>query len=71
MKLEISEVEVQKLSVKPGDILVFRFSSCEMTSSQLKAFRESLRKIIPDKVKAVILFGDGKLDISTITPEVG
>lgn len=69
MKLKISEVEVQNLSVKPGDILFFRLPCGDIKAAQLKEFGKSIRKILPKGVKAVFTCSDG-MDITKITPEV-
>lgn len=56
MKLQISEIEVQKLSAKPGDIVFFRFSpEDDITEKQLRAFRKQVRKLLPKGVKAVLV----------------
>lgn len=61
MEITLKEVEVQKLNVMPGDVLIFKFKG-EIDEYQMKAFGAQLRKLFPDN-KVVVLGLDDDQDI--------
>lgn len=70
MGISAVTVEVQKLTLKPGDILALRVDRI-LSNEQINSIREELKQILPDGVKIVILDATCRLQLlSRPTPAI-
>lgn len=61
-KLEVLRLEINKLELKPTDMLVVKFPG-NVTESDIWQFQKDFNEIIPEGVKGIILKGDIQLYI--------
>lgn len=68
-EIKITEVEVNRLNVKPGEVLFFKYKG-EFKINRLLAIRDTLKDAFPDnKVVVMGLPEEDDLVVSTVRPE--
>lgn len=60
----IGDIEVAKLKLAPGDILVAR-ADRPITAQQADRLREGMKRVLPDGVKCMVI--DPRLELSVLT----
>lgn len=55
--------EVKKLSPKPGDILIFKATN--IPPDRIEEVRDSLKDILPESIRGVLLVGDQDVVITS------
>lgn len=66
MEIKINEVEVTKLNMQPGEILVIKIKNDHMDQSDLQLFKDGFKKLLPNN-QVVVLGIDTSGDIQLTT----
>lgn len=68
MEIKINEVEAQKINLAPGDVLVVKIKSDELTQASMNGLSEGLKSIF-NKNKVVVLATEssGQIDLTIAT----
>src|ERR1035437_9776449 len=70
-KINLIEVEINKISLKPGDVLLAKVSGPEFQSDEVcEALQRSLKKVFPNNAIGVILLEKETIDFTVISQEV-
>lgn len=65
MELKINEVEVQKLNLQPGDVLVVKVRSDEIEGSDIRQLSVGLKDIFKNNKVVVLAVGEsGQIDLT-------
>lgn len=72
MEIKLNEVELTKLSLAPGDVLLFKFTSNDISPEDISGLREYLKKLFPNNDALVMIVPtESKLDVlKIVSPEV-
>lgn len=66
-EIQINEVEVNKLTLAPGDILVVKIKSDEIEQSDIQAFGDRFKKLLPNNHVVVLgIDTTGDIQLTTI-----
>jgi len=70
--IEIKEIEVQKLNLKPGDILAITVKSSHISEDDTRSLMSHLQTMFPDtKCVVHLLQENDSINYSVISPESG
>lgn len=65
MELQINEAEVQKINLQPGDVLIVKVKSDEITQASMNGLSEGLKDIFPNnKVVVLATESTGQIDLT-------
>lgn len=68
MEVKISEVEVQKLNLQPGEVLIVKVRSDEVDAESLYRLSEGFKSLIPNNKVAVMAVGEnGSIDLTVVS----
>lgn len=66
-ELDLKEVETQRLSLKPGEVLVVKIRSDHVDEPSLHALRKGFADIFPDnKVVILAVEANGSIDLTIV-----
>lgn len=70
MELKFNEVEVQKLGMKPGEVLIVKIRSDELTQAAMASLRSGFANLLPNN-RVVVLGVDnaGSIDLTIASSE--
>lgn len=70
MEIKINEVEVSKLNLQPGEILLVRCVGPDFDEYYISMIRESFQKLLPNNKVAIYGSADNSyLDLTIVKPE--
>jgi len=69
MEIKLNEVEVQKLNLQPGEVLVIKVKSDELTEASMNALRNGFRGLFPNN--KVVVLGSASYDTIDLTVAKG
>src|SRR5580704_7167881 len=69
-KVGLIEIEVNKISLNPGDVLLAKVSGPDFAEQEVcEAFKESLKSVFPNNRIGVLFLDKNQVDISVISQE--
>lgn len=69
MDVSLTEVQVRKLNVQPGDVLAVNIKCEDIDHDQIKQIRDEFKKVFPNNEVMVIGFGlEDDMDIEILRP---
>jgi len=69
-KVKLLEVDVNKISLKPGDVLLVKVKGPDFEDDEVcRSLGESLRKVFPNNKVGVLSLEDNSIDLTVITAE--
>lgn len=69
-KTIINEMEINKIALKPGDVLLLKVKGPDFENDDVcHALQQSFKSIFPDNKIGVLYLEDNSIDISAITQE--
>ena len=67
MELKINEVDVQKLNLQPGEVLVVKVKSDQVSADDIQSLCEGLKEFFPNnKVVVLAVEEGGDINLTTI-----
>lgn len=69
MELKLNEVEVQKLNLQPGEVLVVKIKSDDLTQDAMYQLRKGMTAYFPNNKVVVLGIGEeGSIDLTVAKP---
>jgi len=62
-RYEILKLEIGKLEMKSGDILVVRFPDINVSDGKVRETQQELSSLLPPGTAAMLFVGDIKIDV--------
>ena len=67
MEIKLNEIEVQKLNLQPGEVLIVKVKSDEITMASLEGLSEGIKSYFPNNKVAVLAIGEnGAIDLTVV-----
>ena len=68
MELSLNQIDVQKLNLQPGEVLIVTIKNNEVTQENILPLRENLSRLFPNnKVIFLLLSEDSDVNLTTIS----
>lgn len=71
-KVNLLEVEVNKISLQPGDVLLAKVKGPDFKNEEVcEALKHSLKQVFPNNKVGVLFLEDNQIDFTVISQETG